>query len=956
MKEMKNKREKTVFGGIGIALLLCLLMVLMPLAATVSNGDTTEEISTETKSDKMNVEETALEPSADSGFNAEDYGYDADYEMLGMREQNSKVFIADDGSMDMIYSSSPLHYLDTEDNWIEYDFTIDASEDGFQAINSDSPVYFESQVENGYSALFGGEFEITSGVDSMLVVIDVPLSVEEMPSVGVTESGLMAEDKTTPDEIDFQITPLYFETSENVLTGGNKISYPLSDTIDLTYTVKQDKVKQEVVINALPHMYAELPEFRASEYFGLYERFEIPAGHQLVSSDGHVLTGVELFETSDYISIVNSESGQEISRIEAPTSHHSTLVDDEAEIDSTYFLSVDEFGTSGSIITAISTSSLLSEDISFPVTIDPTFSFIATGQNSYAVCDISANNCHTKTDGRYEYNGYGDMYDSPRFPFQFGSTLPNGNALAPVQSVEAVVHYDGDYDQGYADIIILEDCGLSTAGAPTGDEQLGAFANPSGCTGNALPAFTSPSTGGNTVYTYDVPTSYSRSNCYATGPPQWSWSSPPGACVHYSHFGLNSGSTSGFGYYVTASDASPANGVYPAGTYNWELLDSGGNGLSSTASYSMVTRSASWPVSNQQSGWTTLQTFPTGSSVGSSASGLVTVPSGQVAVLKFYCGSYQSTCGVSQNLFTIQEQAGVNLPAIPNQGGWPPSSGNSLNRGPDATLSLNGGEEARMKWTCGTWCSENTVFWREAGQSWTTQNSWSPNYGSGSNGASYTSNTEGVIIQNAGGSTMNLEFLVYDSYGDGTNGGQGSVEVASLGTWGTVPATPWGLRQVSMVSSESLGYINVPSTGATGTRSVDLCTTPVECSDSTSSISMLTDAIANGGYIEFGLGFANSAVSSSPHNQAGGATSFLGAEFYVDKFELIIDFEAAIDDTTPPVDMTATHYVGDTYIEGPRTLMLEIEDSDHAIDTTTANGPKLWYSIDNSNYISSPAT
>ena len=217
MKEMKNKREKTVFGGIGIALLLCLLMVLMPLAATVSNGDTIEEISTETKSEKMNVEETALEPSADSGFNAEDYGYDADYEMLGMREQNSKVFIADDGSMDMIYSSSPLHYLDAEDNWQEIDFTIDASEDGYQAINSDSPVFFEPQVENGYSTVFGGEFEITSGVDSMLVVIDTPLTVEEMPTASVTEYGMTQGEKST-GEIDFEITPLFFETSQNVLT------------------------------------------------------------------------------------------------------------------------------------------------------------------------------------------------------------------------------------------------------------------------------------------------------------------------------------------------------------------------------------------------------------------------------------------------------------------------------------------------------------------------------------------------------------------------------------------------------------------------------------------------------------------------------------------------------------------------------------------------------------------
>ena len=948
MKEMKNKREKTVFGGIGIALLLCLLMVLMPLAATVSNGDTTEEISTETKSEKMNVEETALEPSADSNFNAEDYGYDADYEMLGMREQNSKVFIADDGSMDMIYSSNPLHYLDSEDNWQEIDFTIDASEDGYQVINSDSPVYFESQVENGYSTLFGGDFEITSGVDSMLVAIDVPLSVEEMQSVGIAESGLMAEDKSTSDEIDFEITPLYFETSENVLTGGNKISYPLSDTIDLTYTVKQDKVKQEVVINALPHMYAELPEFRASEYFGLYERFEIPVGHYLVSSDGEILTGVELFETSNYISIVNIETGQEISRIEAPTSHHSTLIDDEAEIDSTYFLSVDEFGTSGSIITAIMTSSLLSEDISFPVTIDPTFSFIATGQNNYAVCDISANNCHTKTDGRYEYNGYGDMLDSPRFPFQFGSTLPNGNALAPVQSVEAIVHYDADYDAGYADIIILEDCGLSTAGAPTGDEQLAQFANPSGCTGNALPAYTPPSTGGNTVYTYDVPTSRYRHNCVATGPPA-GWSPAPGYCVHYSHFGYDDTSTSGFGYYVTADDGSPANGVFSAGTYNWEITDQYNNGISN-GYYSLVTRSASWSLSNQQSGWTTLQQFP---STGNwPLSGLVTIPAGQVGVVKFQCNANsQSTCSVSQNLFTMQEQAGTSLPAL----SWS-QGGNSLNRGPDATIAINGGEEARMTWTCGTWCGENVIFWREAGQSWSWGNSWAPNYGYGSNYVTYTSNTEGVLIQNSGGSTMNLEFLVYDSYGDGTNGGSGSVQVGTLGTWGTVPATPWGLRQVSMVSSESLGYISVPSGGATGTRSVDLCTTPVECSDSTSSISMLTDAIANAGYIEFGLGFATSAVSSSPHNQAGGATTFLGGEFYVDKFELIIDFEASTPDTTPPVDMTEAHYQGNTYIEGPRTLMLEIEDSDHAIDTTTANGPKLWYSIDNSNYISVPGT
>ncbi|RJU82349.1 MAG: type IV pilin [Candidatus Poseidoniales archaeon] len=933
MKEMKNKRGKTVFGGVGIALLLCLLMVMMPFASTVSNGDTTEEISTEANSERIETEDSMLDGTDDSTFNAESYGYDADYEMIGMREQNSKVFIADDGGLDMVYSSEPLHYIGADNTWQDIDFTIESSQDGFEVTQTESPVHFESEFENGYSALFGGEFEITSGVDSMLVAINTPLSTIGTP--GIQEESLGGVDDSSKDLV-IEINPLYFETSKNTLTGGNKISYPLSDTIDLTYTVKQDKVKQEVVINALPHMYAELPEFRSSEYFGLYERFEIPVGHKLVSSDGYDLTGTELYQTNRHLSIVNIETGLEVVRIEAPIAHQASLDESTAEITSTYFLSVDEFGTSGSIITAIETSSLLSKDVSFPVTIDPTFNYVATGQNNYPVCDISENNCHSKTDGRYEYNNWGQMLDSPRFPFQFSATLPNGNALSPIESVTAKIYYDGDYDSGYADVIILEDCGISASGAPTGTNYLGQYANPSGCTGNALQAYSPPTSTGNPLYTYDPPTSRYRHYCT-------SWSN---YCQHFSHFGYDNSNNYGFGYYVTADDGSSTNGIFPAGTYNWEVKDSYGDGMNNNANFRVYTRNAGGSVTNTMYGWSYLGQYTTG---GSSSSGTFTVPAGQEFVLRYYCpSSTLSGCYTNENLMTIQQQSGTSLPSLSN-------GGNSLARGPDATLALGGGQEARMKWTCGTWCGENTIYWREAGQSWSGTNSWSPNYGSGQNYQTYYSNTEGVLIQNSGGSTMNLEFLVYDSYGDGTNGGSGLVQVDSLGTWGTVPATPWGLRQVSMTSSESLGYFNVPYTGGTGTRTVNLCTTTVECNDQSSPLAMLTDAVANAGYIEFGLGFANSPVSQSPDKTTGAATTG-GGEFYVDKFELIIDFEEASDDTTPPVDMTEVHYQGNSYIEGPRTLMLEIEDSEHAIDTTAANGPKLWYSIDNSNYISAPAT
>ena len=933
MKEMKNKRGKTVFSGVGIALLLCLLMVMMPFASTVSNGDTTEEISTEANSEKINDEESVLDGTADSSFNAENYGYDADYEMLGMREQNSKVFVSDDGSLDMIYSSEPLHYLDADNTWQTIDFSIDSSADGFEVTQTESPVHFENEVENGYSTLFGGEFEITSGVDSMIVVVDMPLSTIESPVINDGNKDVIDSSK----DLEIEINPLFFETSKNTLTGGNKISYPLSDTIDLRYTVKQDKVKQEVVVNALPQMYSELPEFRESEYFGLYERFEIPMGHQLVSADGLDLTGIELYQTNQHLSIVNIETGLEVVRIEAPVAHQSSSNEDQAQIDSTYFLSVDEFGTSGSIITAIMTSSLLSKDVNFPVTIDPTFNYVATGQNSYPVCDVSENNCHSKTDGRYEYDNWGQMLDSPRFPFQFGSTLPNGNALAPVESVTAKVYYDGDYDGGYADIIILEDCGLSSAGAPTGTNYLGQYANPSGCTGNALPAYNAPTSSGSTLYTYDPPNSRYRMHCYN------GWSSS--YCRHWSHFGWDNSNNYGHGYYVTADDGSYSNGIFPGGSYNYEVIDSYGDGTNGGSNFRVYTRNAGGSVSNTQSGWSYFGQY---TASGYGTSGSFTVPANKEFVIRYYCPSYYlSGCYTSENSMTVQEQAGTSLPSL--------SSGGNSFGSPHATLALAGGEEARMKWTCGTWCGENTVFWRETGGSWSWSNSWSPNYGSGQNYQTYYSNTEGKLIQNAGGSTMNLEFLVHDSYGDGTNGGSGSVEVDALGTWGTVPATPWGLRQVSMTSSESLGYISVPYTGGTGTRSVNLCSTVVECSDQTSSISMLSDAIANAGYIEFGLGFANSPVSQSPDKTVGGATVG-GGEFYVDKFELIIDFEEAVDDTTPPADVTEAHYQGNTYIEGPRTLLLEIEDSEHAIDTTSANGPTLWYSIDSSNYISAPAS
>ena len=202
--------------------------------------------------------------------------------------------------------------------------------------------------------------------------------------------------------------------------------------------------------------------------------------------------------------------------------------------------------------------------------------------------------------------------------------------------------------------------------------------------------------------------------------------------------------------------------------------------------------------------------------------------------------------------------------------------------------------------------------------------------------------------------------MVFDSQDDGTDGGYGDVESSPVGTWGTMPIDPVGQRLISMVSSKSLGYYQTSGSQDSSTT-LSLCTTAATCNDpANAELQMLMDAIANAGYIEFGLGFANTqnantnGQSLSPHQGQGGYNQ--DGKHYVDEFTLIIDFESNVPDTTPPVDMTPVHYQVDSYAEGPRTLFISLEDSEYAIDTTPTNGPKLWYSIDGSSPIPAAST
>ena len=185
MIEMKNKKGKTVFGGIGIALLLCLLMVMMPLASNISNGEKAEEISTDVKSDEKVGSDTTESLSDSQVFVADEFGYDEDLEMLGMRTEFSKVFIDDEGDLDMVYSSNPLHYIDETGSWADIDYSVDATVDGYEVANSPSPISFGDELSEGYTVNYENGMELISGLDPVPVTITFGERTFELETIGL---------------------------------------------------------------------------------------------------------------------------------------------------------------------------------------------------------------------------------------------------------------------------------------------------------------------------------------------------------------------------------------------------------------------------------------------------------------------------------------------------------------------------------------------------------------------------------------------------------------------------------------------------------------------------------------------------------------------------------------------------------------------------------------------------
>ena len=408
----KNKQKKTVFGGIGIALLLCALMVLMPMSGYVDNNDSTTvelvEASSNGAEDYFQLPEKIAEA---------DYEYDPSLEIQGMRDRTTKAYLNEDGSITQMVSGEPLHY-NVDGTWEDIDLNIQAYPEGWGVTKNTYATTFAPEVANGMTVQVN-EFvdPIVSGLNPMLVTLD--------------ETG------SAPQP--FEAPP----ASQGVEVGGNVIRYPLAEGYDLDYSVEVNEVKQNLILREAP----VLPD--NAKWFGLSEGLRMPVGYALYS--GETMLGEELFSTQEALQIRHIESGELLAEIPAPL-----IIEPDVEEPyvGTFFIQV--YGPQILLITVVDADWLMSEDRVFPLALDPT---IRVNSNAGGYCYIYYTYCYSSS-YRYHYRYYGSYYYLPwhKYTFTSNNQLPSGATINQIQWKKYMSYAYGS--SVTLTMSVLEGCGL----------------------------------------------------------------------------------------------------------------------------------------------------------------------------------------------------------------------------------------------------------------------------------------------------------------------------------------------------------------------------------------------------------------------------------------------------------------------------------------------------------------
>ncbi|MFZ8906721.1 MAG: Ig-like domain-containing protein, partial [Poseidonia sp.] len=411
----KNKQKKTVFGGIGVALLLCALMVLMPMSGYVDNNETAATVES-VETDTSGAEDYFALPEK---LAEAEYEYDPSLELQGMRDAKTKAFLNEDGSITQMVASEPVHYMSADGTWEDIDLNIQAYPEGWGVTENTFTTYFAPEVANGISVQ-ANEFvdPVISGINPMLVTLDVTGSAPE---------------------------PFIAPPSPNgVEVGGNVIRYPLAEGFDLDYSVESNEVKQNLILREAP----VIPD--AAEYFGLSEGMRMPVGYALFS--GETMLGEELFKTQEDLQIRHIETGELLAEIPAPMIMEAGA---EEPYMGTFFVQV--YGPEIILITVVESDWLLDEDRVYPVAIDPS---IRVNSNAGGYCYIYYAYCYSSA-YRYHYRYYGSYYYIPwhKYTFSSSSALPSGATVDKIEWKKYMNYASGSTRT--FQVKVLEACGLA---------------------------------------------------------------------------------------------------------------------------------------------------------------------------------------------------------------------------------------------------------------------------------------------------------------------------------------------------------------------------------------------------------------------------------------------------------------------------------------------------------------
>jgi len=533
MLGITNTKKKTVFNGIGVALLLCALMALMPMAGFVDNnaGDV----------DFVNTNDTTKEEFfalPDTKKMAE-YENEPSDELIGMRDQTTKTFVQEDGKFVQMTHDNPVHFMGENGAWTDIDLNIVATSTGWEVMDNTFTTQFGTEMAYGVAVQVDQFVDpIIIGINPMLLTID--------------ETG------TAPQP--FVTTP----SMNEVTVGGNMIRYPVAEGFAIDYSVESTQLKQNLVVSERPVLEPN------AAWFGFSELMQIPTGYALFL--GEDMLGDEITQTQESLDIRNIETGELLAQIPAP------LVYEEGSDEpytGTYFIQVS--GSQVLISTVVESEWILSDDRVFPLAIDPSIKVYSSGGGD---CYKYYNRCYVGS-YRYLYKSYGTHYYNPwnRYTFSSSSALPTGATVDAISHHQYWQYKSGSSAANGVKVKILENCGL-------GSSSYGWTIPTATCSGVLAPsAYAFTSTQYNTANARKVIVSVHNSATIDSFTPGTGWKT---ADICTSASTCSSGTAAG--YVTSAQTGASTIGIgltFPTSAYMYSYSNNGG----STNSYISITYS-----------------------------------------------------------------------------------------------------------------------------------------------------------------------------------------------------------------------------------------------------------------------------------------------------------------------------------------------------------------------------